>query len=71
MNAVWNGITMTAVCRGSASAKFFGTSSPSTIERSVATTIAVVAPTGRTAPSGRPSAVSGPARSELIAGSIV
>ena len=71
MKAVWNGITRMAVWRGRASAKFFGTSSPSTIERSVATTIAVVAPTGRTMPSGRPSAVSGPARSELIAGSIV
>lgn len=71
VNAVWNGITSTAVCRGRASAKFLGTSSPSTIDSRVATTTAVMVPTGRTNASGTPMAVSGPARSDEIAGSIV
>ena len=43
MNATWNGITSLAVCRGRASAKFFGTSSPRIIESSVAMTIAMIA----------------------------
>ena len=42
-----------------------------TIESSVAMTIAVVAPTGRTSARGSPMAVSGPASSDEIAGSIV
>ena len=71
VNAHWNGMTSFAVCRGSESAKFFGTSSPTIIDRSVAATIAVTEPTGRTAASGRPSAVSGPASKLEIAGSIV
>ena len=71
VNAAWNGITTFAVASGSASAKFFGTSSPMIIDSSVAMTIAVVAPTGRTSAWGSPIAVSGPASSDEIAGSIV
>ena len=71
VKAHWNGMTSLAVCRGSESAKFFGTSSPTIIDRSVAATIAVTEPTGRTAASGRPIAVRGPASRLEIAGSIV
>ena len=36
MKTTWNGMTTFAVCRGSASAKFFGTSSPMIIDSRVA-----------------------------------
>jgi hypothetical protein len=71
VNATWNGRTSFAVCRGTASAKFFGTSSPMIIEKIVATDTATITASGLTRPSGRPQAVStGRSRFE-IAGSIV
>jgi hypothetical protein len=67
----WNGITSFAVGSGSASAKFFGTSSPTIIEsrvaRMMASTDAMTAVTGVESPS----APSGPVSRAPIAGSIV
>jgi hypothetical protein len=67
----WKGITSFAVCRGIASAKFFGTSSPRIIENIVAMAIATTVEIARPAASGIPHAVnSGLSRFES-AGSIV
>ena len=59
----WNGITTFAVRSGSASAKFFGTSSPSTIESIVAIATPTIVPIHGTLASGSPSPVSGPVSS--------
>jgi hypothetical protein len=50
----WNGITSFAVCRGIASAKFFGTSSPRIIENIVAMAIATTVEIARPTASGIP-----------------
>ena len=58
VNRTWNGTTNFAVARGSASAKFLGTSSPTIIDSSVAKVMArmlaitVTAVDGSTAPRG-------------------
>ena len=65
----WNGMTSLAVCRGIASAKFFGTSSPRIIDTMVASVIAMNTASGETMPAGSPqSAKTGRSRLE-IAGS--
>ena len=70
VNATWNGITSFAVCRGMASAKFFGISSPRIIERIVAKETAMITAIGDAMLSGQPHAVkTGRSRFE-IAGSI-
>ncbi len=71
VNRAWNGTTALAVASGSASAKFFGTSSPITIENTVASSTPTTAPMAGTAPSGTPSPPSGDSSSELTAGSKV
>ncbi|KAM9861664.1 hypothetical protein ACI1US_02443 [Leucobacter sp. BZR 635] len=71
VKASWNGTTIFAVARGTASAKFFGTSSPMIIENRVASTIATTVPTAGTIPAGMPMLPSGSRSSELIAGSNV
>ena len=70
VKATWKGITNFAVGSGSASAKFFGTSSPMIIETSVAMVTASTVPTA-SAELARPIAVSGPRSRLLRAGSIV
>src|SRR5215207_7306033 len=52
-------------------AKFFGTSSPITIDNNVARPIPTTAPTTGTAPAATPTAASGPSSSRLTAGSKV
>ncbi len=71
VNAVWKGITSLAVWRGTARAKFFGTSSPRIIEKTVAIEIATIVAIGRTADSGIPHAVSTGLSRFDSAGSIV
>ena len=71
VKSVWNGTTSLAVASGSASAKFFGTSSPMTIENSVASTMPTTAPAPGTTASGTPRPSIGSRSSELTAGSNV
>ncbi|MCY1236686.1 hypothetical protein D9M72_493540 [compost metagenome] len=71
VNRAWKGTTILAVARGRASAKFFGTSSPITIEKMVARKIPATAPIPGTTDSGRPAASNGPLSILLMAGSKV
>ena len=60
----WNGMTTLAVRSGSASAKFLGTSSPSTIEKIVAIATPTMVPTtGRQPPAPRGRAADRPTAS--------
>ncbi len=69
VNAICSGTTIFAVCSGSASAKFFGTSSPRIIESSVAMTSATIDPTVSTTASGSCIARKGASSSVAIDGS--
>ncbi len=71
VKARWNGVTSFAVASGTARAKFFGTSSPMIIEKSVASTMPTTVPMGETAPSGRPRPSNGSRSRLLMAGSNV
>ncbi len=55
-----NGVTTRAVASGADRPRNCGTSSPTTIEKAVASTSAMATASGSTAPSGRPTAPSGP-----------
>ena len=68
---VWNGTTTLAVRSGSARAKFFGTSSPSTIDSSVATATPTTRADPRDARLGQPEGGERAVSNRLIAGSIV
>ena len=70
VNTTWNGTTILPVARGSARAKFLGTSSPIIIDRRVAIVIAMIVDTTATTGSGRKPANTGE-RNELNAGSRV
>ncbi len=71
VNTAWKGTTTFAVASGSASAKFLGTSSPITIEKTVAIKMPATAPIPGTTPQGSPTASSGPLSILLMAGSKV
>ena len=71
VNRVWNGTTTLAVARGSARAKFLGTSSPITMEKMVARKMPTTEPTAGTMASGTPADVSGALSIRLMAGSNV
>jgi hypothetical protein len=61
--------TICAVASGREMARFFGTSSPRTIENAVASTSAAPTATASTTPRGRPTASSGVRRSDATLGS--
>ena len=69
VNPRMNPWTALAVCSGSATARFWGTSSPRTIVTAVARISAIVTATPWTAPDGTPRLSSGPSMSFAIAGS--
>ena len=71
VNPTWKGMTNFAVCRGIASAKFFGTSSPRIIENIVAIAMAMTVEIARTAAPGTPQPDSTGLSRFVSAGSIV
>ena len=71
VNPSWKGMTTLATCRGRASARFFGTSSPMIIDSSVAIVTPTMVATIDTADGPRPHAVSSGSSMMLNAGSSV
>ena len=67
-NIAWTPATARAVRSGVAIARFFGTSSPNTIDSAVARTSAITAAAPVAAPSGRPTSSSTGEISVAIAG---